>query len=137
MYSSLLFLPFALFKFFLNTVIRLHNIEKKSGSFSQKELCRDLNHVYDLYWLYFCHAMSLQSCLTLCNTSPTTPAPWTVARQAPLSMGFSRQEYWIGLPFPPPGNLPDAGIEPSSLILLHWQMSSLPLVPPGKPTCAI
>ena len=37
--------------------------------------------------------------------------PWTVARQAPLSMGFSRQEYWSGLPFPPPGDLPDPGIE--------------------------
>ena len=37
--------------------------------------------------------------------------PWTVARQASLSMGFSRQEYWSGLPFPPPGNLPSPGIE--------------------------
>ena len=36
---------------------------------------------------------------------------WTVARQAPLSMGFSRQEYWSGLPFPPPGDLPDPGIK--------------------------
>ena len=36
---------------------------------------------------------------------------WTIARQAPLSMGFSRQEYWSGLPFPPPGNLPDPGIK--------------------------
>ena len=43
--------------------------------------------------------------------------PWTVARQAPLSMGFSRQEYWSGLPFPPPGDLPDPGIEPASLKL--------------------
>ena len=40
--------------------------------------------------------------------------PWTVARQAPLSMGFSRQEYWSGLPFPPPEDLPDPGIEPVS-----------------------
>ena len=40
--------------------------------------------------------------------------PWTVAHQAPLSMGFSRQEYWSGLPFPPPGDLPDPGIEPVS-----------------------
>ena len=37
--------------------------------------------------------------------------PWTVAHQAPLSMGFSRQEYWSGLPFPSPGNLPDPGID--------------------------
>ena len=41
--------------------------------------------------------------------------PWTVARQAPLSMGFSRQEYWSGLPCPPPGDLPHPGIEPESL----------------------
>ena len=42
--------------------------------------------------------------------------PWTVARQAPLSVGFSRQEYWSGLPFPPPGDLPDPGIKPASLV---------------------
>ena len=41
--------------------------------------------------------------------------PWTVACQAPLSMGFSRQEYWSGLPFPSPGDLPDPGIEPLSV----------------------
>jgi len=41
--------------------------------------------------------------------------PWTVARQAPLSMGFSRQEYWRGLPLPPPGDLPNPGIERTSL----------------------
>ena len=41
--------------------------------------------------------------------------PWTVARQAPLSMGFSRQEYWSGLPCPSPGDLPHPGIEPESL----------------------
>ena len=40
--------------------------------------------------------------------------PWTVAQQAPLSMGFFRQEYWTGLPFPSPGDLPDPGIEPVS-----------------------
>ena len=39
---------------------------------------------------------------------------WTIAHQAPWSMGFSRQEYWSGLPFPSPGDLPDAGIEPRS-----------------------
>ena len=58
---------------------------------------------------------------------------WTVACQAPLSMGFSRQEHWTGLPCPPPGDLPDPGIKPTSLCLLHWQADSLPLAPPGKP----
>ena len=42
--------------------------------------------------------------------------PWIVAHQAPLSMGFSRKEYWSGLPFPPPGDLPDPGIKPKSLV---------------------
>ena len=42
--------------------------------------------------------------------------PWTVAHLAPLPMGFSRQEYWSGLPFPSPGDLPDQGIEPTSLL---------------------
>ena len=42
--------------------------------------------------------------------------PWTVALQAPLSMGFSRQEYWSGLPCPPPGDLPNPGVKPTSLM---------------------
>ena len=58
--------------------------------------------------------------------------PWTVTRQAPLSMGFSRQEYWSGLPFPSPGDLPDPGIEPSSPALSHWQVDALPLSYPCK-----
>ena len=56
--------------------------------------------------------------------------PWTVAYQAPLSMEFSRQEYWSGLPFPSPGYLPDPGIEPGSPTL---QADALPSEPPGKP----
>ena len=55
--------------------------------------------------------------------------PWTVACQAPLSMEFSRQEYWSGLPCPSPGDLPDPGIEPGSSAL---QAVSLPSEPPGK-----
>ena len=45
---------------------------------------------------------------------------WTIAHQAPPSMGFSRQEYWSGLPFPCPGDLPDPGIEPTSPVFLAW-----------------
>ena len=55
--------------------------------------------------------------------------PWTVACQAPLSMGFSRQESWSGLPFPSPGDLPDPGIEPGSLAL---QADILPSEPHVK-----
>ena len=55
---------------------------------------------------------------------------WTVAHQAPPSMGFSRQEYWSGLPLPSPGGLPDPGIEPRSPTL---QADALTSEPPGKP----
>ena len=58
---------------------------------------------------------------------------WTAAHQAPLAMGFSRQEYWSGLPFPPPGDLPDPGIEPASLMSSTLAGGFLPLAPPGKP----
>ena len=56
--------------------------------------------------------------------------PWTVAYEAPQSMEFSRQEYWGGLPFPSPGDLPNPGIEPGSPAL---QADALPYEPPGKP----
>ena len=76
-------------------------------------------------WKYSSFSMSLscvcvlvpQSCLTLCD-------------QAPLSIGFSRQEHWSGLPFPSPGDLPDPGIEPR---FPAWQADSLLSAPPGKP----
>ena len=64
-----------------------------------------------------------QSCLTLCD-------PWTVVFQAPLSMGFSMQAYWSGLPSPSPGDLPDPGIELGSPAL---QGDSLPSEPLGNP----
>ena len=66
----------------------------------------------------------IQSCLTLCAT------PWTVAHQAPLSLGFSRQDYWSGWPFPSSGDLPSPGIELESPAL---QADSSPSQPPGKP----
>ena len=52
---------------------------------------------------------------------------WTVARQAPSSMGFSRQEYWTGWPCPPPGDLPDPGIKPASLCLPHCRWILCPV----------
>ena len=53
---------------------------------------------------------------------------WTVACQAPLSMGFSKQEYWSGLPFPSPGDLPDPGIEPGSPALQADSLLSEPQI---------
>ena len=64
------------------------------------------------------------------KSCPTLVTPWTIAYQAPLSMGFSREEYWNGLPFPSPGDLPNWGIEPRSPAL---PADSLPTEPPGKP----
>ena len=58
---------------------------------------------------------------------------WTVAHQAPLSMGFSRQEYWSGLPFPPPGDLPNPGIEPMLPAAPALQADSSPLSHQGRP----
>ena len=68
------------------------------------------------------------------SLSPTLFAtPWTVARQAPLSMGFSRQEYWRGLPFPPPGDLPDPGIELDALVSPALAGGFFPAKPQGQP----
>ena len=61
--------------------------------------------------------------------------PWTVACQAPLSMGFSRQEYWSGLPFPLPGDLPDSGIKPASPLFPARQADFLPVEPKGSKDC--
>ena len=76
-----------------------------------------------MYFMRVCCLLSRFSRVRLFTTL------WTVARQAPLSMGFSRQEYQSGLSFPPPGYLPDPGMEPVSLSLLHWQAGSSPLAP--------
>ena len=68
---------------------------------------------------------------TFCTVSDSFVTLWTIALQAPLSMGFFRQEYWSGLPFPSPGDLPDARIEPRSPAL---QAEALTSEPPGQTT---
>ena len=73
---------------------------------------------------YWGSPIPYMSMLSYFNRVQLCATPWTVAHQAPLSMGFSRQEYWSGLPCLPLGDL---------LSLLHCQMGSLPLAPPGKP----
>ena len=78
------------------------------------------------YWTMSACVLSLQSCLTLCD-------PMDLAHQAPLSMGSSSKEYWSGLPCPPPGIFLTQGLNPCLSGLLHWQLSSFPLVLPGKP----
>ena len=66
--------------------------------------CQGLTLDVHLFGVYSGGGLVTQSCLTLAT-------PWIVAHQAPVSMGFPRQEYWSGLPFPPPGTLPDPGIK--------------------------
>ena len=61
---------------------------------------------------------------------------WTVARQPPLSMGFPRQEYWSGLPFPPPEDLPDPGMEPTCLVFPALVGRFFTAEPLGKPLCS-
>ena len=84
----------------------------------------DGGHHY-LHYLHHSLKVKLFSCVQLFVT------PWTVAYQAPPSMGFFRQEYWSGLPFPSPGDLPNPGIEPRSPA---FQADTLTSEPPGKPT---
>ena len=85
-----------------------------------------------LYVLYFSIRCSGRVCVCVWALSHVQlfVTPWTLAHQAPLSMEFSRQEYWSGLPFPSPGHLPNPGIKPGSPVL---QADSLPSKPPGKP----
>ena len=59
--------------------------------------------------------------------SDSLATPWTVAHQAPLSMGFSKKEYWSGLPFPPPEDLPNPGIKPMSPALAGGFFTTEPL----------
>ena len=80
--------------------------------------------------MYLCACAHSFNCFRLFVTL------WTVALQAPLSMEFSRQEYWIRLPFPPPGDLPNPEIEPVSLVSPALAGGFFTSVPPGKPnTC--
>ena len=94
-----------------------------------------------LKWVFVCICMYVWHILYVYVLSRFSrvqllPTLCTIARQAPLSMGFSRQEYWSGLPCPPPGDLPYPGIEPMSLAcLLHWQVGSVPLCLLGIPIC--
>ena len=79
-----------------------------------------------------CQSSLWRGCTSLCMRVRFSlfATSWTVAHQAPLSMGFSRQEYWSGLPFPSPGDLPNPGMEPLSTAL---QADSLLFEPLGKP----
>ena len=92
---------------------------QKIGLWNSKILC-------DKFW----HRNPVPACSITSVMSGLFGALWTVACQAPLSMGFSRQEYWSELPFPPPGDFPDSGIKPVSTALAGEFFTT---EPPGKP----
>ena len=75
--------------------------------------CGHQSHIHKSNYL---NMPLLNPCVCMLNRSVTSDSaiPWTVTHQAPPSMGFPRQEYWSGLPFPSPGDLPNPGIEPGS-----------------------
>ena len=96
--------------------------------------CAGFNAISSALFSISCLAISLfQLLLSLWVLSHDSATPWTVALQAPLSMWFSRQEYWNRLPFPSPGDLPDPGIEPTSLVSPPLAGRFFTTMPPGKP----
>ena len=83
-------------------------------------------------WIETAESLCVCVCVYVsCSVMFDSVTPWTEAHQAPLSMVFSRQEYWSALSFPSPGDLPNPGIEPESLTL---QADCLPWESPGMPT---
>ena len=94
--------------------------------------------LYSIAWIYHFYLFMYSSvdrlaCLS-CSVVSNSMTPLIVAHQAPLSVEFPRQEYWSGLPFPSPEDLPNPGIEPMSPMSLALQVDSLPTEPSGKPT---
>ena len=79
---------------------------------------KNRNTVHDTRKLHKTQIVCVRACMFSCAQLLATP--WTVARQAPLSMAFSRQEYWGGLPFPPPGDLPGIILEHSNADLFSY-----------------
>ena len=113
----------------------------KSAQSDSKQRAEYNNHYYIKFVLLQAHILNLSDFLPLqrealsgccavlyrCCHVQFFAAPWTEAHQTPLSMGFSRQEYWSRLPCPPPGDLPNPGIKPASILSPALQADSLPL----------
>ena len=78
-----------------------------------------------LYKLKIVFFLAYNGCMCACSVVSDSVTSWTIVPQAPLSMGFSRQEYQSGLPSPSPGDLPDPGIEPVFSVSFSLQMDSL------------
>ena len=122
---------------FLNNVNGPRDWHTEWSQKEEKKYCI-LAHLWNLgknvmlllfFFFFCCCSLVTKSCLTL-----ATPWTWTIALQVPLSMGFPRQEYWSGLSFPSPEDLPYPGIKP---ITPAWQADSLPLSHQGSPQSGI
>ena len=118
-----------IFKLYI-TVLDLPNIKMNPPQvyMCSQQLTRNFLRIGPCISVIFIHRQPLTCGFTLFSHVQLCMTLWTTACKAPLSMGFSRQEYWSGLPCPSPGDLPDPGIEPMSLIstcigrqvLYHW-----------------
>ena len=97
---------------------------------------RTLQSTYKSFICHSHHYWYMHACLVTSVISDSLQ-PYGLAHQVPLSMGFSRQKYWSGLPCPPPGDLPNPWIKPTSLISPALHANSLPTEPPWKPLLAL
>ena len=102
----------------------LFNALKNHLGSSNPTACCDCVLIFDSSCAVLCCAQSLGRVWLFAT-------PWTVTGQAPLSMAFPRQEYWSGLPFPPPGYLPDLGIKPASPALAGGFLTKVDSLPPN------
>ena len=109
-----------------------------TGNYIQYPVIRHNGKEYKKECMYKCsnHFSVQQKLINHCKSTITNQlfvTPWTVAHQAPLSMGFFRQESWSGLAFPSPGDVPDQGLNPCFLWLLHCRQILYPLRHLGSP----
>ena len=116
------------FEWFLKNRMKEENADKASLSWKNRRSQRGTGWDFPTCCMRFFY--KLHACVQSLSCVQLSTAPWTVAHQAPLSMEFFRQEYWSGLPFPSPRDLPNPGIEPSFPTLVGCFCTT---EPPGKP----
>ena len=97
-------------------------------------VCITIIIIYSIAVVLPIDGIGMHACSVPSVVSNSLKNLWTIAYQAPLSVGFSWQEYWLGCHALLQGSFPTQGLNLCLLCLLHWQMGSLPPVPPGKPT---
>ena len=130
MYLGVLLLEAKIFRIF--NISLVHHWDSSSLRNDSLDHC-----LYFWFWRFFFFNVLLCVCTQSLSHVGLFAAPWTVGRQTPLSLGFSSQEYWSGLPFLPPGIFLIQGSNPHLLPLLHWQVDSLPLSYLGSPCISI